>query len=250
MTSVAVDIPVTPGNTLTVDRVVPLWTRISWGPIMMGAVCAIGLQFIFTVLGIAIGASSGEVTTGIDGSSVRTVGIAAGLWWLITGTVALAAGGFVFGRLSGLPRSLPLMLEAATMWAVVALFGFMVVWSGAGMLSQAASPIGAISARSLDPYSPSQTGRGMMGNNNALNGASNSGAGNITGNNNPGGNASGANISPNAAAWAEEARRATRTSSWWTVIGLLAGLGASLAGACMATPMGFKTDSMLPARDR
>jgi hypothetical protein len=195
-------------------RSMPVWGRRSWGPIMMGVVCAIGLQFIFTVLGIALGTSTGEMATGMDGSSVRTVGIAAGLWWLVTGTLALGAGGFVFGRLSGLPRSLPLSLEAAAMWSVVALFGFMVVWSGAGMLSQAASPIGAMSASSLDPYGPrvNRTGASDERAMSLANGRSTD--------------------APTVnSARAEDVRRATRAASWWAMIGLLTGLGASLGGA-------------------
>ncbi len=146
------------------DRTVRGWGEVSWGPIMMGAVCAIGLQFIFTVLGIALGASAGDISSGVDSGSVRTVGIAAGLWWLITGTIALAAGGFVFGRLSGLSHhSFALHLEAAAMWGVVALFGFLVIWSGTGMLSEAASPIAAISVSSIDPSAQQRSGGGTMG---------------------------------------------------------------------------------------
>ena len=187
--------------------------RVAWGPIMMGAVCAIGLQFIFTVLGIALGTSATEVAGGVDGDAVRTVGVAAGLWWLVTGTVALAAGGFVFGRLSGLPQSLALMLEAAAMWGVVALFGFLLIWSGTGTLSQAASPIAAISISS-ERYAQQSGGAGMTGDRGQSSGSARS-----------------TDTSTSSTALAEEARRATRTASWWSVFGLIAGLGASLGGA-------------------
>lgn len=197
----------------------------------MGAICAIGLQFIFTVLGIALGASSGEVTTGIDGAAVRTVGMVAGLWWLVTGTIALAVGGFVFGRLAGLPRSMPLMLEAAALWSVVALFGFMVVWSGAGMLSQAASPIGAMSASSLDPYAPQSARASMTGDRSAASTSSTSSAASS-----PTTARSTDSSNSTNTALAEEARRATRTASWWSVIGLLIGLAACMGGASAAVP--------------
>lgn len=192
------------------DRAVLGWGRISWGPIMMGAVTAIGLQFIFTVLGIAIGATAGDAGSGVDRSAIRAVSVAAGLWWLITGAVALMAGGFVCGRLSGLARALPLKLEAVAMWAVVALFGFLVVWSGAGMLAQTASPLGSISTT---PMSGSQWGRG-------------------DGTSERGSNAPVmAGTDETSIARAEEARRATRTASWWSVIGLLVGVGAAIGGA-------------------
>ncbi|MBS0186660.1 MAG: hypothetical protein JSS51_01240 [Planctomycetes bacterium] len=189
-----------------------------WGPIMMGAICAIGLQFIFTVLGIALGASAGD-TTDVNTTSVRTVGVAAGLWWLITGTIALAVGGFVFGRMSGLPRSIPLKLEAATLWGVVALFGFLVVWSGAGMLSQAASPI-ATAATAYDAYNtPANRGsiseRGTNGVRDLANAATSPTTTQVN---------------------AEDARRAARNASWWSVVGLLVGLVATVSAAAAAVP--------------
>ncbi|HEX2837448.1 MAG TPA: hypothetical protein VHN77_04910 [Phycisphaerales bacterium] len=201
------------------DRVATLWDHASWGPIMMGAVCAIGLQFIFTVLGIALGASAGEVTTGSDGTAGRTMGMVAGLWWLITGTLSLAVGGFVFGRLAGLPRSLPLTLKAMTMWGVVALFGFLVVWSGAGMLSQAVSPIGAMSPSAIG--TPTSVGaRTTPDSNGAMTSAS----------------MAADNAIARGSVAMEEARRATRTASWWSVVGLLMGLVVSVAAATAAAP--------------
>lgn len=185
--------------------------RILWGPIMIGVVCAIGLQFIFTVLGIALGTSGADAMTTADGAPVRTISMAAGLWWLITGTLALAAGGFVFGTLAGLPRSLAFKFEAAALWGVVALFGFFVVWSGAGMMSQAASPFAAMSVSNTSvPHRTFQP--------------------------------SGADLRPQAGAapsdesidrpTVDEARRAARAASWWSVIGLIAGLSAAIGGAC------------------
>lgn len=201
-----------------VDRLPTILGRVSWSPIMMGAVCAIGLQFILTVLGIALGASAADVSTASDGTSVRTIGMVAGLWWLITGTISLAVGGMVYGRLSGLPQSLPLMLEAATLWGVVALFGFMVVWSGAGMLSQAASPIGVVTASSLNVSDRAALSTGLAGERDTASGA----------------------LLPAPdradALNAEAARRAARTASWWSVVGLVVGLIATLAAATAAAP--------------
>lgn len=154
-------VPVTAAYPAREDRPAPVWGRVSWGPIMMGAVTAIGLQFIFTILGIAFGVTAADTAGAADPATIRTVGVVAGLWWLITGSVALAAGGFVFGRLSGLGLALPLKLEAIVMWGVVALFGFMVIWSGAGMLSQVSSPMGAMSSYSTDASSR-QAGHGEV----------------------------------------------------------------------------------------
>jgi hypothetical protein len=223
MTSIPTGIPAAGAYTTREHRAPTLWGRISWGPIMMGAVCAIGLQFIFTVLGIALGTSAGEVTAGADEGSARTVGVVAGLWWLITGTVALAVGGYVFGRLSGLPRSMPLKLEAATMWGVVAVFGFVVVWSGAGMLSDAVSPIAAMSASSVDRSTPRASEGATFRDSGGMSQIS---------------TATDTTTRAEAAAMADEARQATRTASWWAVIGLVLGLAATVGAAAAAVPAG------------
>ncbi len=70
------------------------WNRATWGPIMMGALAAIGLQFVFTTLGFAIGLSSVDGNTRGNGDTGQGMGIAASAWWLITGTISLMAGGW------------------------------------------------------------------------------------------------------------------------------------------------------------
>ncbi len=187
------------------------WNRATWGPIMMGAVVAIGLQFIFTVLGIAIGISSADAGAGSgNGADPQTISVAAGAWWLITGTIAILIGGFVLGRTAGLPRVMQLHLGAVAMWAVVALFGFLVIWSGAGMASEVTSPL-AMNAG---------------GNGFSANGAAD--AVNRT-----------LGTQTQAAGSAEAARDAAQTASWWSVIGLLAGVAAAIAGAIMGVPAGL-----------
>lgn len=205
-----------------VGRAESRWLRVSWGPIMMGVIIAIGLQFIFTVLGIAIGATATDsASTGVG--EVQTVGIAAGVWWLVTGTLSLAVGGFVFGRMAGVPRSTPLKLEAAVLWGVVALFGFFIVWSGAGMLAQATSPIGAISMTSV---------RSNAGTSFRLNDTGQTDRNELQSNN-----------PPATMEIAEKARRATRTAAWWSIVGLVAGLMATIGGACAGVPRDLWTRS-------
>lgn len=201
---------------------VSAWQRISWGPIMMGAVSAIGLQFVFTVLGLAIGVTATDahdVSTGTE-DTVRTISVAAGAWWLITGTIALFIGGFVFGKLSGLPRFLPLQLEALAMWAVVAIFGFFVIWSGAGMASATASPLAAVAGRAPTSMNSPALRADPTGNVAANIDQAMRGTDRMTTN----------------TATAEEARKAARTASWWSVIGLLAGIAAAIGGAMAAVP--------------
>lgn len=196
--------------------------RVGWGSIMMGAVTAIGLQFIFTALGVALGVTLGTTSSGADGGDL---GVMAFVWWLVTGTISLFVGGLIFGRALGFTRQENICIGAATMWAVVALFGFMVVWSGVGTGVAAATPLSMMAA---------QSGRSAAG-------GWDRASGTLTGLTEPGGPADRAGVDTadrapaadrdGARVTAAEAKSATRAASWWSVVGLVVGVVATWMGA-------------------
>lgn len=196
------------------------WNRATWGPITMGAITAIGLQFVFTLLGLAIGLSSISVGEA-DGSSAPAMGFAASAWWLVTGTLSLLGGGMVYGRTVGLTRHTQLYLGAFAVWAAVALFGFVVIWTGAGIASEATSPLAAMSVNRDDDGSRSFDRRGSDRT--------------VNPNADPNVNAD-RRETEMTVAQAEEARRAVRTAAWWALIGMMAGIAATLAGAAGGVP--------------
>lgn len=199
--------------------------RTAWGAVFAGATTAIGLQFVLTVLGIAIGISSTDAY-----ESNTRIGTGAAVWWLITGTISLLAGGIVLGRTVGIQRSIDVLLHAFAMWAVTAIFGFLVIWATAGMATSTAgnligstwNPTQRMSAidrtagqRATGQYQATEGDRGAVtGDRSATN---RDGDRTLT------------------TAEIEEARRAARTASWWTLIGLLMGIAASLAGSWLGT---------------
>lgn len=185
------------------------WQRSAWSSVLMAAVTAIACQLVFTALGFAIGATSADA--GAVAADAGDIGVAAGAWWLITGTISLLVGGLILGRMSGIPKSADLILAALAVWAVTAVFGFFVVWSG--MMSAASSPLAAMSAPALDQATLRQ--QGVTGSEFAI-------------------DADNPNRVNTAAA--ESAQDAARTASWWTVIGMLAGAGATMGGAWMCAP--------------
>lgn len=215
------------------DIALPGFRRTLWGPIMLGVVSAIGLQFIFTVLGMAIGVSAADPA--VDESKVRTVSMAAGVWWLITGTIALFVGGLVAGRMSGLPRTVAIKISGAAMWAVVSLFGFAVIWTGAGMASAASSPIGIVSGSETRSYGRNydrtNARPATLGTSETANTTSRDDA-----------------LRDNTSR-AEEVRQAAQTAAWWSVIGLLVGLGASVAGACIGAGIVTKETDVVVSRN-
>lgn len=204
------------------------WTTARWGPIWAGVVASIGTQFVLTLLGIAIGMS---VTGPVDVPTtpeVETLGMAAAIWWVVSGLVSLAVGGMVLGRLSRLAPACPLHLNALAMWAVVAIFGFAVIWSGAGIASDAASPLAALSVREAptDAQLLEMT-RGNTANTDAAASA-------VT-------PADREELAAAARVHAESAREAAQTASWWAVIAMLLGIGASLAGASIGAKASERT---------
>ena len=196
------------------------WTSARWGPIWAGVVAAIGTQFVLTLLGIAIGMSVAGPVDVPTTPEVETLGMAAAIWWVVSGLVSFAVGGMVLGRLSRLAPACPLHLNAFAMWAVVAIFGFAVIWSGAGIVSDAASPLAALSVREAPTEAQLlEMTRGTSANTDATASA-------VT-------PAEREELAAAARTHAESAREAAQTASWWAVIAMLLGIGASLAGAAI-----------------
>lgn len=105
--------PVTPGE----DHRTLALHHISWGAIFAGVFIALILQLILNLLGLGLGLTSVSATEGGNPTG-STVSIGAGLWWVISGIVAAAAGGYVAGRLSGKPVESTAGYHGLISWAV------------------------------------------------------------------------------------------------------------------------------------
>jgi hypothetical protein len=197
------------------------WPGLVWSPVMAGVVTAIAAQLLFTVLGMAIGVTVSETSADPDAG---TFGTMASIWWLISGTVSLIVGGMVMGRLWHRTIGVTLHLHAVTLWAVVALFGFLVIWSGAGMATNAASPMATLvgerdngsQARPIaaeTDFNTTQDSRTIT------------------------------NPTPQSV---EHAQSAARTASWWSVIGLLLGIAASVIGAVIGARQALPDGRVAP----
>lgn len=214
-------VPVGAGRSVATDRfdrvdVVSTRMAAPWGAIMMGAVTAIGLQFIFTALGIALGVT---LTDAADATpeDAGTISTTAFIWWLVTGTISLFVGGAVIGRWLGVAHQVTVCISAATMWSVVALFGFYVVWSGAGITMSAAGPFAVASQQYAEMGQSGAFGSDQWANGN--------GAGGTASANAP--------SDESVRAYADRAQSALQTASWWSVIGLVLGVIATWSGAEM-----------------
>jgi hypothetical protein len=107
--------------------------EISWGAIFGGAIIGLIVQLILNLVGLGIGLSTVNAVAG-DSPSASTLSIGAGLWWVVSGIIAAAIGGYLAGRLSGKPSHSTTAYHGLISWAVSMLVVVYMVSSAAGGL--------------------------------------------------------------------------------------------------------------------
>lgn len=107
--------------------------RISWGAIFGGVVIAVAAQILLSSLGVAIGAGTIDPATG-DTPGFGTLRTGAGIWWLISGILALFAGGWAAGKLAGLHPKMAGTLHGLVTWGLAMLVMIMLMVSMIGNL--------------------------------------------------------------------------------------------------------------------
>jgi len=99
--------------TIQASDVLPVRSRVSWGAIVAGAVIALTVYFVLTVLGVALGLSmTGHVEE-------NKLGVAAGIWALVSMLLALFAGGYVATRCTVGENKTEAALTGIIVWGVV-----------------------------------------------------------------------------------------------------------------------------------
>jgi len=106
--------------------------RISWGAIFAGVVIALVVQLVLGILGIGIGASTIDPLT--EGNPVSGVGVGAGIWFAVSLLIALFAGGYVAGRLAGIPHRQDGLLHGLLTWGLTTLLTFYLLTTTVGGL--------------------------------------------------------------------------------------------------------------------
>jgi len=91
--------------------------QVSWGAVFSGALIALVMQLILNMLGVGVGLSTIDVAKG-DAPSAGSLSIGAGIWWVVSGIVAAAVGGYIAGRLSGKPSQSTTAYHGLIAWAV------------------------------------------------------------------------------------------------------------------------------------
>ncbi len=117
------DLPQTSMVTPAEDLRTVALNQVSWGAVFAGAIAALVLQVILNMLGLGVGLSTVDPAgDGTPGAS--SLGLGAGLWWVISGILASGAGGYLAGRLSGKPSNSTAGYHGLISWAVATLVIF------------------------------------------------------------------------------------------------------------------------------
>jgi hypothetical protein len=108
----------------------PLFPAIRWGAVLAGVAVGVSVQLALTLLGIATGLSTTDITQG------ETVGMGPLLWAGFSMLIAAFVGGYVAARMSGLKRKADGILHGAVAWAVTTiLFAALATSIGGTLLS-------------------------------------------------------------------------------------------------------------------
>jgi hypothetical protein len=180
---------------------------VAWGALIAGVVAAMAVQMLLTVLGLAVGMSIPGTTGTAEGMT-----IGAGIWWAVSGIIALFVGGWVAGWLSLGRRAYPTrehqyqgMLYGFLTWATVTALSIVLV-AGLGAPIAGGAMAGVMQDTGLRPQQPAaQTQQPIAG-------------------------APVGDIRPAD----EETRRELAAASWGAFIALLLGAGAAAFGGYTA----------------
>lgn len=106
--------------------------RVSWGAILAGAVVAAVVHFLLYLFGLGIGLGTFDPATSDD--TLGGFGTGQGIWLVISGLIALFAGGWVAGRLAGMPRRVDGGIHGLVTWGVATIVGVYFLASGVGSI--------------------------------------------------------------------------------------------------------------------
>lgn len=113
--------------------------KISWPAIFAGALIALGIQILLSLLGMGIGMSSVDPMK--EQNPMAGLGTGTLVWWIITFLLALFAGGWVAGRLSGTAHRFESILHGILTWVVFVMFNIYLLTSAAGSILNTAGGI-------------------------------------------------------------------------------------------------------------
>jgi len=105
--------------------------RISWAAIFGGVILVVAVQLLLSLLGAGIGLGTVDTNAGST-PTASSLGIGAGLWWVVSSCLALFVGGFVAAWLAGIEIRLDGVLHGLVTWGIATLLTFWLLTSAIG----------------------------------------------------------------------------------------------------------------------
>jgi hypothetical protein len=123
---------------------VEFWRPLVWSAIVGGAVAALGIQIILTLLGVGLGAAMTNPASDASGADAEGAGMGAVAWLIASGVISFGIGGFVAGCMSGVIRTGGGAMHGVLAWALAAVLGATVTaMAGSAALGGLATGAGA-----------------------------------------------------------------------------------------------------------
>ena len=105
--------------------------RISWAAIFGGVILVIVVQLVLSTLGAGIGLGTVNVNAGTT-PDASSMGIGAGVWWLVSSCIALFFGGYVAAWLAGIEIRFDGVLHGLVTWGIATLLTIYLLTSAIG----------------------------------------------------------------------------------------------------------------------
>ena len=107
--------------------------RISWAAIIGGVIMVVALQILLSTLGAGIGLGTVNTNAGTT-PDANSMGMGAGIWWVVSSVVALAFGGYVSAWLAGIELRWGGVLHGLITWGIATLLTIYLLTSAIGSL--------------------------------------------------------------------------------------------------------------------
>jgi hypothetical protein len=105
--------------------------RISWAAIFGGVIVVVALQLLLSLLGAGIGLGTVDTNAGST-PAASSLGIGAGIWWVVSSCLALFAGGYVTAWLAGVETRFDGILHGVVTWGIATLLTLWLLTSAIG----------------------------------------------------------------------------------------------------------------------
>jgi hypothetical protein len=122
------------------------YRRISWAAIVGGVILVIAIQLLLSLLGAGVGLGTVNTNAGST-PNASSLGIGAGVWWVVSSCIALFLGGYVAAWFAGIENRFDGALHGLVTWGIATLVTFWLLTSAiGGIIGGGFSALGSVAS--------------------------------------------------------------------------------------------------------